>query len=623
MGLASGVRSRSRSTGSRSMAWRFRLGRGSILLMAACLVAGLAAGLMIPKIWRSTPVGFDPQIRISAIDMLQARSLAKSARVWEAARRPTEAFQAWRSAIANNPGDARLHQSLIECVLSQDNPDPNLLRAGAIQSMWLLRLTRTNDVSLRLCSRIFSRAGLDDELWELLSQPQVVVPSDVARIFAVVAFKTDHFDVFRRVWLQNEAAFKGDAELRLYDAAWTALSGSASEVLPAVNRLRAACETRDLRVLALQLKGWVEAQRFEVAALEGTLKALQEAHADRVEDHVRLWQLHNYLGHRQVAADAARAYVGLPKSSREVTLMMRAWNQLGLDDLVAEFAKAQIERFENLPEVWVLAASTLIKAKRWEELRLLAASMRKSLPISAYLASYVDFVDGMVETGLASAVPSREEAAPGKRLMTRAEELFSNIPKKRPASPTVAFEMAQSLIALGQHSIAFGLLEPLESQLGGRPEYWLQMVQCAHRKRQADVLLSITQKAYDRFPKNVGVANDRAVALLIADQNPGESVRLTHDVLRAVPSPGVQINHAIALIRNSRLDEAVTLLNSLPVDSLSPEVRSSWHFAQFEAAIARSDMSRATSEFAQINPQWLFPEQHARAKSTLEKGPRR
>ena len=77
-------------------------------LLGLLVLLAIGGGLMVPKIWKSTPDGFTPEIRISGIDLLQARSRAKSARALESAGQSLEAVLAWRSAITKNPGDPQL-----------------------------------------------------------------------------------------------------------------------------------------------------------------------------------------------------------------------------------------------------------------------------------------------------------------------------------------------------------------------------------------------------------------------------------------------------------------------------------------------------------------------------------
>jgi len=63
----------------------------------------LFLALFLPKMWVVTPRGFDPKIKISGLDLVQAWSLQRTA--WRAttAGQYELADHAWQAAVANNP----------------------------------------------------------------------------------------------------------------------------------------------------------------------------------------------------------------------------------------------------------------------------------------------------------------------------------------------------------------------------------------------------------------------------------------------------------------------------------------------------------------------------------------
>ncbi|MCX8109233.1 MAG: class I mannose-6-phosphate isomerase, partial [Verrucomicrobiae bacterium] len=67
------------------------------------LVAILAAlAVLLPPVWRTSPPGFTPIIRISLLDKIQAKMLQKTAERAAAAGNYRAAADAWRAAFANN-----------------------------------------------------------------------------------------------------------------------------------------------------------------------------------------------------------------------------------------------------------------------------------------------------------------------------------------------------------------------------------------------------------------------------------------------------------------------------------------------------------------------------------------
>jgi hypothetical protein len=75
--------------------------RAATLLLVLFLVF---LGLFLPKMYTSTPDGVIPAYTMSGLDVLQAWSLARTARAQEKAGKFNEALLSWRAAIQNNPG---------------------------------------------------------------------------------------------------------------------------------------------------------------------------------------------------------------------------------------------------------------------------------------------------------------------------------------------------------------------------------------------------------------------------------------------------------------------------------------------------------------------------------------
>ncbi|MFM8421364.1 MAG: hypothetical protein ACKOEQ_14720, partial [Verrucomicrobiota bacterium] len=119
------------------------------------LASGLAlTTLSLLKIWRVTPDNFLPVIRISWLDMIQARMLAASAREHLAAGRLREAAHAWRGAVANQP---TLLPVLREWVQAAATADERFLEDGGAplnQAVMLLHLGGTNLLDRELTMRL-------------------------------------------------------------------------------------------------------------------------------------------------------------------------------------------------------------------------------------------------------------------------------------------------------------------------------------------------------------------------------------------------------------------------------------------------------------------------------------
>src|SRR5882762_4186695 len=87
-------------------------------LVFVCFVLLLLfLALFLPRIWRVTPPGFLPVVKISGLDMTQAWSLKRSALKAQAAGEFERANYAWGAAVANNPGNPELFRGALRNVL--------------------------------------------------------------------------------------------------------------------------------------------------------------------------------------------------------------------------------------------------------------------------------------------------------------------------------------------------------------------------------------------------------------------------------------------------------------------------------------------------------------------------
>ena len=120
------------------------------------LLGVIALSLFLPRIWRQTPEGFSPVIRVSGLDLWQARSLRRTAQKHAATGRVDESVHAWRSAIANSSADVRLLREGLGYVASLPNPPKEQIEFAINYSLIIRDDFHSTGPSWRLC--IFSTA---------------------------------------------------------------------------------------------------------------------------------------------------------------------------------------------------------------------------------------------------------------------------------------------------------------------------------------------------------------------------------------------------------------------------------------------------------------------------------
>lgn len=560
------------------------------------LLAGLILAIMLPKVWITTPKGFVPVMKASGLDLLQTRSLMRTARNHEAAGKSAEAAQAWASAIANNAGDPDATRGFIALLSRDSKVERRWIPVGIGQAGWLLRLTGTNQADVDLCAAFYRRNGIHELNIRLLGDTNRVHNAITAGALAYAYFESSRMDAFATHWEKHKDLLKDDSELRLCHAAWAAVWGPPGGAQEGLRTLAEAARDRDIQARANQLLLVVKASRLDLDGFNATFAELQSLRADRLQDHVLLWQLLSYLGQQSVAAEKARAYAVPPQTVTEAEILVSAWTRLGTYELAVDFAKNQMQSFPNASQLWLLLGRMLAAGNRWDDLRSLAVEMRRRPAVARLYNGYTHFLEGVAEHGLDH--------------KARAEDCFREMLTAPPEDPLMAFEAAVILQKLGYNEAAQNLFKRQEGALGNRAEFWLRMAQSAFENRDAHVLVNACEQAFRLSPENPVVANNYAAALLIARSNPAESLRITLDTLNRAPDSAIaRINHALALAQNGRYTESRRTLDGIKPEALAADERTNWHLGHVECALGQEDLDRAKSHIEQIEQRYLFPPQ--------------
>ncbi len=146
--------------------WFQPLFRAAFFLLTAATMIG---ALSIPKIWRTTPSGFRPEVRISGIDFFQARALQRAAQKQSSEGHFEEALQTSFMAAANNLGDPELIRGTLNHLI-RGRETTKYMDVSRGYADWLLRLTGTNVADLELVAILFERQHLDQVTVSILKR---------------------------------------------------------------------------------------------------------------------------------------------------------------------------------------------------------------------------------------------------------------------------------------------------------------------------------------------------------------------------------------------------------------------------------------------------------------------
>jgi len=579
-----------------------RLGGSSALVfvfdhwfgVAALLFLSLMVflGLFLPKIWTQTPDDFNPVIKVSGLDLWQARSLRRTAEKEAAAGRVEEAVQAWRSAVMNNAADLDNLRGGLKYVASQKNPSKAHLEFAVNQSFWLMRLSQTNQMDLELSMDLLSRYGLGDYVARLGKAAEERLTKASARLLVRSYFELGQMEDFDRLWKRFEPEFSQDPELMVFRSGWMANWGPPGTLLEGREALRVARQDPRLRLTASRVQLQVSFAMQDDQTYGQVLAELEEEHLTRITDHAWHWLLITTLGRRDQARELARDYAGVPTSPMEARNLAAAYTFLGLDEIASKLLSEQLRVFAFDADLWVLQVRTLMNRKEWSELRGLATAMRSEPALRLLLEGYSYFVETLAESNL-----ERPDSARAAADLLAREGL---------PNPALTRDVARQVRDLGFADVSLRLLTGVQKDFEKDPEYWFERTVSAFMANEPAALIESAERAYKLNPSNLSIVNNYAASLLVSRRRPQEAVKLTEALLAARGSTvDGELNHALALIQNERWPEAERVLRQMNTLNLGVTESSIYHLAWFEYYLNRKDWKLARSAFAQIDPRRL------------------
>ncbi len=568
------------------------------LVFVSLVGAAVLLGVSLLKVWRTTPPGVEPAVRVSWIDMIQAWSLERSAREYVAQGRNEEAVRAWLIASANNKGDVELLRRLCRFAIEVDHLRPEWAGAVLAQADWLLRLSGTNQADLELSIQLATRRDAPEWVMKQLAPQADHLTHSQEKAYLRALCSLRRMDEFGQRWPKLPPEVTADPELALFHAAYQIAWGPPGNMAESRRALRQAKEDPKLELLACRLEMAVAAREVDAETYAQALNRLEQRQIARLQDRIGYWQLLLATGQKQEALRLAAGYVESPQQVLDVVVLAEGY--LAMD--MPELAKKVIRRYAPLinseasdfaVHLWSLYADLIIKKRQWDELRTTALEIRMHEKVRPWLAGYSFFLQGRADLG-----QDRQEAA---------RAAFEEAVQQPVLHPGLSLHMAVGILQAGEPDLALALLARLEPAMGKQLTYWELTVDAANAAKDADALLKAAGKAYELAPDKVVVQNNYAAALLIHRAKPEEAGRLTLRVYQALPdSAAALINHACALSLTHRYEEAETLLAKLNVDRLSAQERTLYHLNRFELAMARDNLPRAREEIDQIDRHLLF-----------------
>lgn len=560
----------------------------------------LAAAASIPKLWTVTPEGFRPAVTVSLVDLVQARTLARSAREFAAAGREDDAARSWQAAVANDPSDVEFHREALRQMLRSEQFGQKHAVQAVSEAVWLLRLTQTNVADLDLVTQVYDRVGAAEDLYSLLYPYRKNLTDAQLGPYLKATFQAGNMQEFGAAWERAGGRFDRDPELALFHAAYLAGWGPIDRTEEGRLRLDAAARDPATWIAAARLQLAVCAKRIDADQYGEILTRLEEARMDRLVDRLGYWTLLDMVGRRGQALALAEQYSLPPRFPWEAMQLTGAYLRLGLDAKAIELLRRCAPRFGPQwgqwgTALWLGQCDLLTANERWHDLLDVAMQMRHIEPLRLEVSGFIAFIEGRARHALGHtdlAQTAMAAAATGEY-----------------PAPPVALQAATIMKRLGYLLPARDLLARLEPAIESEPTYWRTVLEVTDQLRQdAVLLLKAASRGRQLAPGDRSWEADYCVALLINRQTPAEAVQLTLRLLEAEPNRVEwKVHHAWALALNQRVDEAESLLQNVNQLELNDLGVTLYHLAAFEVHCHRKHYAQARSALERISRRHLFP----------------
>ena len=581
----------------------FQLSFGAVVLVS------IGIALYLPKMWRVSPEGFLPEVKVSWLDLTQNWALKRSARKAEAAGDFKRAAQSWEAAVAQNPADLTSLRGYLANCLNLEKADQTVYRSAVSQVGWLLRLARTNTADVEVAARICEKFKWNDVAVFFLGNINEALSPTAEAIYLKALFHVGRVSEFQTRYAKA-AQRLSDGELAIYHLALKSASSADPGAQEAEDELKRLSTSGARASIAARLRLIACAERRDVEGYTDSLQKLAERNEDSVADHATHWVLLTSAGRKAEAIKLAESFTRAPGSAAETVRLAEAYFQLGMLDASREVLQKFASDFRQSPEVWIAYAAVLEKQQDWEALRMIALQIREDVNARDTRWGFAYFLEGRAELA--------------EKRFTAAERAFDKAAESTFGVPPLGVAVAKDLTRLKFYQRALDIYKQLEGSFQNDVRFWEGVFASALAARDAAMVLKATERCYQLDSNDAQACNRYAAALIVNRANPEEVIKLTLQLLSRYPnSLAGRLNHTFALLLNGRTAEAGTVLESIELATLSPADANHYYLAQFELNYAMQKWEAAAAALQKISRASLFPVQRQWLEEKNKKMPTR
>lgn len=562
----------------------------------------LMVPLVLLKVWASTPVDFNPVVKISLLDKLQSWSLRRAAFEAMDAGRFEDSVHAWHSSIANDPGNQVYQREYFQFLMDKDL-QKSKSRQAVQNGWWYLKLNQTNQASLELVTDVFEFYKLHEINHIFLSQKvQNLSPKMEAKFLKSAFHMRDIVGFRKQIERMESSRLEADPDVKLYHAAYMSIWGSSDSTLSHVEQLRSEFKHPKHAFLAHTLNLEVSVARGEIDSFRQSIEYMISRGADRLVHHLQYWNMLVEHGEKDRAMELFRRYNLPPDNAMDVVHFVDFAVMIEEDDMAIQYLKTYAKDFGYYEPIWIAYANILIDQRDWQNLNNLAVQARRHSLASGTLKGFSYFMEA--------------RAALGEQKLDLADRMMKKVAQVEYGIVSVGCYIAQELGTLGYELEALSIWRGCYDEMKGEKSYWESVFPLASSQEDSELLLEAAEQLYRLEPQNAIYRNNYAALLLSHRQQLDTAVRLTWEQINepstsryAKPSKyqAALINHALALVLNHRCDEAVEYLKQVSKTSLVPEFKSIYHLVWFEVAIRKQDYELARSHGMLVQEDQLLP----------------
>lgn len=560
-------------------------------VLVAVLVIGVP--VMLLKVWPVDTGTSGLEIKISLLDRLQSWALLRSAKASWAAGDVPAAVHAWRSGIANNPGNVAACHGFLELLRDVDD-QRRYLRDASQNAMWMLHSGRTRGVDIEAVVQTFDFYGADNLTLGVLEDFPVTMTPVLERARFTALFREGRMGQFAREWEERLVQSKEDGDLALLGLAYQAGWGPAPLASESLVRFRMLLAEGTRAEFTHRLHLSVCRQLLDTDRYAESLRFLRRHQQDRALDHIRFWEMLIELGRESDAMELAGHYALPPQSAQEAIAFAEVYTRLGLHDLAFRYLQRHTEDFGAHEGLWQSQAALLSAAERWSDLFTLAVRIRLTPGVSEAGQALSQYFEGLAELG--------------RQRMGSAREAFARVSRYLLTGNGLGLHMAATIYDAGFVEESRDVLLGIQETFADKVVFWELLFQTALQLESAQDLLLATENIYRLQPNSFEAQNNFAAALLSARVRPQEAIALTYSAMNENPGRvSCIVNHAHALLLNGRVDEAEELLQRVNPKPLDLPFKQGFYLAKLEIVFFRSLLPEAFELIELIEPSLLMP----------------